>query len=106
MTEPVGSLGEEASRLFAAAEEWVQGARAGSGADGDARPAAGHAGPECVICPLCQLLALARAARPEVVEHLAAAAGSLVSAARAAFEAAERGGGRPPSSRVEHIDIS
>ena len=71
MTEPVGSLGEEASRLFSAAEEWLRGV-----------------------------------VGAEVVDHLAAAGASLLSAARAALDATQRAdGARSATSPVEHIDV-
>jgi hypothetical protein len=41
-----------------------------------------HTGPECRICPVCRLLAGLREVRPEVVDHLAAAAEELLAAVR------------------------
>lgn len=43
---------------------------------------AGLAGPECRICPVCRAVALLRQTRPEVLEHLVAAAGELAAAVR------------------------
>ncbi len=75
MTEAVGTLAEEAAKLFGAAEEWWR----------EHAPAgAVHAGPECRVCPVCQVLALVRTAQPEVFEHLVAAADSLMQALRTA----------------------
>jgi hypothetical protein len=69
---------------------------------------AGHAGPECRVCPICQAIAVLRQVRPEVVEHLSAAAVELSAALR---EALVPGGREPPAPTrrehhpVEHIDI-
>lgn len=104
MTEQVGSVADEASRLFAAAEAWWHGVRSA----GDASPdgaAEAHTGPECRICPLCQLLSLLRTSRPEVFEHLSSAALSIVQAARAAVDAHARTATSRPTSSVERIDI-
>jgi hypothetical protein len=93
------SLAEEAAKLFAAAEEWVR----------EHAPAgAGHTGPECKVCPLCQGLALVRGAQPEVFEHLTEAATALMAAARAMVEAQERSWVRRRSAGapVERIDIA
>lgn len=77
MTEAVGSLADEAAKLFGAAEEWWR----------EHAPAgAAHAGPECRVCPVCQVLAMVRTAQPEVFEHLASAAESFMHAVRAAVE--------------------
>jgi hypothetical protein len=43
---------------------------------------AGHAGDECRICPVCRTLATLRELRPEVLDHLGAAATELLAAAR------------------------
>jgi hypothetical protein len=113
--EPLGSASEEAARLFAAMQDWARrnGVRLGGISVGDAAPgehgdhgdhgwADGSAA--CRLCPLCQLIALTRDASPEVVDHLSAAAESLLAAARAALLAYERrqDGGNEP---VERIDI-
>ena len=102
MSEPVGSLGEEAAKLFAAAESWLHGARAAA----DPAPDAGqHAGPECVVCPVCQLLSKVRSTRPEVVEHLAVATTSLLQALRVVLDPGGRTTARADSPPVERIDI-
>ena len=110
--EPLGSASEEAARLFAAMQDWARrnGVRLGGVSVGETGPgdhgdhgwADGSAA--CRLCPLCQLIALTRDASPEVVDHLSAAAESLLAAARAALLAYERrqGGGDDP---VERIDI-
>jgi hypothetical protein len=115
MSEPVGSLGEEAGRLLAAMEEWLSGAREKVGATVGATVgaaagdlgASGHTGPECRICPVCQGLHLLRTARPEVFDHLTEAGMALLAALRATVEASERAWARPrPDAPVERIDIS
>lgn len=97
MTEPVGSLAEEAAKLLGAAEEWWR----------DRVPAAAvaaHAGPECRVCPLCQVLSVVRSAQPEVFEHLVTAADAFAQAVKAAVDAyaSPRRTGAP----VERIDIT
>lgn len=101
----VGSLGEEAAKLFEALSEQL-GAAAGSVND---HVATGGAG--CRYCPVCQLIGVVRATSPEVRAHLLSAAGSLVQAASGLLathvptqsDQAERDrSGRGP---VEHIDL-
>jgi hypothetical protein len=116
----VGSLGEEAAKLLGAVEDWLRGARdkgAGTGADERSDPSAydvfaehegqRHVGPECLICPICQLLALARSARPEAFEHVVDAVGSLLLAVRSVVEEHERSWSqRRRPSTVQRITIS
>ena len=101
--EPVGSIAEEAAKLFSAF-----GQRAS--ALGDAHIATG--GPECTVCPVCQIIGAIREARPELVEHLGSAAVSMIAAAKSLLEAAERQAerqrdraARRPANGFEHIDI-
>ena len=94
MTEPVGSVGEEAAKLLAAAQEWAR-LRV---------PAEGHAGgAECQVCPFCQGVALLRQVKPETVDHLLAAAGSLVSALRSTVTPPAAPGEASPG--VQRIDV-
>ena len=97
MTEPVGSAGEEAAKLFAAVQDW---ARARFDHE---HLATGSA--ECQVCPVCQGIAALRQVRPETVEHLLDAAASLVAALKSTVTptASE---GAAPASRVEHIDVT
>jgi hypothetical protein len=111
--EPLGSASEEATRLFAAMQDWAKrnGVRlggmnvgvsdAGLSDHGEHGWADGSAA--CRLCPLCQLIALTRDASPEMVDHLTAAAESLLAAARAALLAYERR--NSGSEPVEWIDI-
>ena len=83
-TDPVGSLAEEAAKLIAALQGWTQDIR---GRD-DAEPGDDHEGDhlghdhdelaaECRYCPLCNVARFAKAATPEVRDHLASAGLSL-----------------------------
>lgn len=96
MTEAVGSLAEEAAKLFGAAEEWWR-------EHAPAAPAA-HTGPECRVCPLCQVLSVVRTAQPEVFEHLVTAADAFAQAVRSAVEAWSSP--RREDVPVERIDIT
>jgi hypothetical protein len=126
--DQVGSLAEEAAKLFAAAADWARehtGDQAGSSAaaSGTAGPRLGEwlsrehiatGAPECRWCPLCQAIGLLRSTSPEVKEHLA----SLVVVARQLLDAVadsvvetatddgsrERRRSRTPD--VEHIDLA
>ena len=60
-----GPLAEEAVRLVEAIGEWAR------GAVGDVAGSATVSGPECQICPVCQLLALVRRAQPETISSQA-----------------------------------
>jgi hypothetical protein len=50
---------------------------------------------ECAYCPICATIAVVRNTRPEVVEHLAAAAREMIAAAGILLEEAEQVIGRP-----------
>jgi hypothetical protein len=98
MSEAVGSLAEEAAKLFGAAEEWWR-AHAPSVPE--------HGGPECRVCPFCQVLSVVRGAQPELFEHLAEAASALLLAFRSAVDATGHATGQQRSEQpVERIDIT
>ncbi|ONI69791.1 hypothetical protein BWI15_24980 [Kribbella sp. ALI-6-A] len=108
--EPVGTVAEEAAKLFAvlrAAGAADFGAAAGAGAGGDAAGEAAEAeagpesagpedhpphgighGPECQWCPLCQVINRVRTTSPETVEQLSSAAAGVLGAVRGLVEAA------------------
>jgi hypothetical protein len=115
--EPVGSVSEEAAKLFGALSDWARDHGpdlAGDELDGLARRASAAAhevsdhvatgAPECTWCPLCRTVHLVRSTNPEVRDHLAAAASSLMQAA-AGFLAAAGAPPDRPRSPVEHIDL-
>ena len=98
MNEAVGSLAEEAAKLLGAAETWWR-------EHAPALPE--HTGPECRVCPFCQVLAVVRHAQPEVFEHLSEAAAALMLAVKSAVEAQERAWARRRDDvPVERIDIA
>jgi len=89
MSEPVGTLAEEAAKLLAAAQEWAT-----SRLDGE------HAS-NCQLCPICQAIGALRQVTPETIEHLVAAAATFTSALRATVVPAPS----TESARVQHIDV-
>jgi hypothetical protein len=107
MTTPhedgVGSVAEEAARLFAAFESWVRDAAGGATAAVDAHIATGAA--ECQLCPVCRMISMLRGSRPEVFEHLVDATASMLAAMRAAVDAHEHSWASRHRSPVQHIDI-
>ena len=107
MTAPnadnLGSVGEEAARLFAAFESWVKDAAGGASAVMDSHIATGAA--ECQLCPVCRMISMLRGTRPEVFEHLVDATASMLAAVRAAVDAHEHSWSSRRGSPVEHIDI-
>lgn len=99
-----GSAAEEASRLFEAVQDWARRTKTGAGDPLGEHIATGS--PECQLCPVCQLIGVLRTSRPEIVLHLADAAGSLLAAVRAAIDAHEREWSSRRSPGVERIDIT
>ena len=96
--EQVGSLADEAVRLFGALSDWARDATE----EPDEHVHTGS--PECTWCPLCRTVHAVRQAAPEVRGHLAVAASALLQAAAGVLAAAaasdtHRGTG------VEHIDL-
>jgi hypothetical protein len=110
----VGSVGEEAAKLFGALSEWARdhGPALGEGLQdlADHAAAAAHdvgdhvdtGAAECSWCPLCRTVHLVRT--PEVREHLAVAGASLLQAASAILAAASQQPS-PEQPAVEHIDL-
>ena len=114
--EPVGSLAEEAAKLVSVLSSMQPGAHAGaddpedSDDSDDSHDSHDPLAAECRYCPLCALARAARSMTPEVREHLASAAGSLLLAARSLLDeavatAGEADGGGP-EQRVEKIDLA
>ena len=88
--EDVGSVGEEAAKLFGVLSDWARTQDAGHVADdlGERLTAAARSvndhvatgGEDCRYCPVCQAIGVVRSTSPEVRAHLTSAAGSLVQA--------------------------
>ena len=102
-SERVGSVTEEAARLFAAFESWARDAASGASAAVDSHIANDSA--ECQLCPVCRMISLLRGTRPEVFEHLVDATTSMLAAMRAAIDAHEHSWASRRNSPVQHIDI-
>jgi hypothetical protein len=77
--EPVGSVAEEAAKLFGAFSGWAKehGDGLTSFTDGLQEHVATGA-PECAWCPVCRTVAAVRQTSPEVMAHLTTAASSLM----------------------------
>ena len=118
--EQVGSVSEEAAKLFGALSEWARehGPDLGEGGANGLAGLAGRAAsavqevsdhvdtgaPECAWCPVCRTVHLVRATSPEVRDHLASAAASLLQAAAGVLAAAATPHDRAAPG-VEHIDL-
>lgn len=111
--EAVGSVAEEAGKLFSALQDWARDTGAG-GAAGPAWAGMGEqlrnlnqhvatGGTECAYCPVCQVIHVVRQTSPEVKGHLAVAASSLLQAAAAVLDSRAAAADREP--RVERIDL-
>lgn len=112
----VGSLAEEASKLFATLSGWARehAQDLGDGASDLASQAAHLAGdvndhiatgaPECTYCPVCRGVQVIRHLNPEVKAHLAVAVTSLAHATAALLAPPEQSSGEA-SPDVEHIDL-
>lgn len=115
--DDVGSLAEEAAKFFGALSDVAKetgsetahglGAMAGHAADAARGLSDGVAtgAAECQWCPVCRVVHAVRETSPEVKEHLAVAAASLMQALAGVLAThvpqakPDRGGG------VEHIDL-
>jgi hypothetical protein len=104
----LGSLGEEAAKLLSAAQDWVQ--------KMSERTAIATGAPECEVCPVCQLIAVVRGDRPDLVEKIGNTARTVVNAVVAALAAPHTHNGAEPATgatsdppgsgrRVERIDL-
>ncbi|MCW2806159.1 MAG: hypothetical protein JWQ93_114 [Marmoricola sp.] len=113
--EPVGSVGEEAAKLFGALSDWArdQGpeeAGAVTGLAGSFAQAVSGVSEhiatgseDCRYCPVCQVIHVVRQTSPEVRAHLSVAASSLLQAAAGLL--ATHADGAPKPSPVEKIDL-
>lgn len=71
-------LAEEMARLFSSVQDWAR----------RSFPEAGHTGPECQWCPLCQFVAVLRGDRPDVTERVNEVGSAVIAAVRAVVDAA------------------
>ncbi|GAA5151398.1 hypothetical protein GCM10023340_30170 [Nocardioides marinquilinus] len=115
----VGSVGEEAAKLFGALSTWardaggadlgaVAGAMAGSVSELGDHVATGAE--ECRWCPVCRAVHAVRELNPEVRTHLTSAASSLLQAASELLASLpqptrERPAGAGEESGFEKIDL-
>ena len=97
--EPVGSVADEAAKLFGALSDWAR----------DANEHIDTGAEECTYCPICRTVHVVRLASPEVRTHLALAASNLMQAAAGILAAASQDDPRRTGSvrgdGVEHIDL-
>ncbi|MFC5728392.1 MULTISPECIES: hypothetical protein [Nocardioides] len=116
----VGSVGEEAVKLFGALADLARqhAGDAGGTFSGLAGQAAAMAhevnehlatdSPECTYCPVCRVVHVVRETSPEVKAHLMVAASSLMQAAAGLMETLPPPTGTGASARgpaVERIDL-
>jgi hypothetical protein len=104
--EPVGSVAEEAAKLFGALSGWAREHGEGVGAMADSLTGELHdhlatGSPECAWCPVCRTVAAVRQTSPEVRAHLASAASSLMMAVSGMMATPSP----TPDGAVEHIDL-
>ncbi|MGD9959675.1 hypothetical protein [Nocardioides sp.] len=119
--EPVGSVAEEAAKLFGALSGWAR--EHGDGladvvghgfaeAVGDLADAAtdvnehlATGSQECTYCPVCRGVHLIRSTSPEVKAHLGAAASSLLHALSALMAPPSESSRDARPTPVQHIDL-
>ena len=91
--ESVGSVAEEAAKLFGAFSGWAKehGDGLSSLTDGLHEHVA-TGSPECSWCPVCRTVAAVRQTSPEVMAHLTTAASSLMLAVAGMMAPPQRGG--------------
>jgi hypothetical protein len=102
----VGSVAEEAAKLFGALSGWAREHGEGVGAMADSLTGELHdhlatGSPECAWCPVCRTVAAVRQTSPEVRDHLASAASSLMMAVSGMMATPSP----TPDGAVEHIDL-
>ena len=123
--EPIGSVAEEAAKLFAVLQQAATDPGGTTHAEQPAEADEHKLGPDCVWCPVCQLINKVRNTSPETIEQLSTAAAHVLGSVRSLLEAAadaarqtrEDAASRssPPDeepaqestrSRVDRIDVS
>jgi hypothetical protein len=122
--EQVGSVADEAAKLFGALSDWARdhGSDLSGGLSGLASQAAASArdvnehvnerfatgSAECAYCPICRTVHAVRSASPEVRGHLTVAAASLMQAAAGLLATAasdEQRARAASGDGFEHIDL-
>ena len=89
--EEVGTVAEETAKLLSALQDWAKdsgqthasaASQAANGLADSVRGLGDHIGhgPDCKFCPVCQVINVVRETSPEVKQHLAVAANSLLQA--------------------------
>lgn len=113
--EEIGNAAEEAAKLFGALSDWAKdhGSDLSTGLSGLAGHAAAAArdvnehiatgAAECQYCPVCRTVHAVRQASPEVRQHLAVAAASLMQAAAGVLATAVPDD-RAAAARGEHVE--
>jgi hypothetical protein len=103
--EPIGSVAEEAAKLFAVLQHAAADGRGTTAADDSRRTTPADAqdavpeddggsahehklGPDCQWCPVCQLIHKVRNTSPETIEQLSTAAAHVLGSVRSLLEAA------------------
>jgi len=121
--EPVGTVAEEAAKLFAVlqAAADTHGGEHAAPAEEPAEPHEHKSGPDCVWCPVCQLINKVRNTSPETIEQLSTAAAHVLGSVRTLLESAaevarqkqEDAASRsshaqeePVAPKVDRIDVS
>ncbi len=106
-----GPVAEEAARLFEALGAWARehGSATGMGASlfEGVHSGISDGSPACRLCPVCQLIAVLRHARPETFAHLLDASTALTAALTSMVETSD-GGGRSRDRRasgLQRIDL-
>lgn len=114
--ENIGSVADEAAKLLGALSGWARDHGPDVG-DGLADLAAGTAAAahdvnehiatgsaDCVYCPVCRTIDVARSVSPEVRTHLASAAASLMQAAAGVLAAVAADDSRRAAAQGEDIE--
>jgi hypothetical protein len=122
--EPIGSVAEEAAKLFAVLQNAAAdttGTTTPPTTSGAPEEHEHKLGPDCVWCPVCQLINKVRTTSPETIEQLSTAAAHVLGSVRSLLEAAaeaarqaredaasrsSRQEEEPSRSRVDRIDVS
>jgi len=115
--ENVGTVAEETAKLLSALQDWAKEAghehasaasHAASGLAESMKSINDHIGhgPDCKFCPVCQVINVVRETSPEVKQHLAVAANSLLQAVQGMLGTQIPESARPRRSEpVEKIDL-